>query len=170
MAMVGLFWITEDSVYLGAEPVGTASGVRLTEDGVEPLGSGHGSSWSWAEVRRIEAADVAVRSGARRLASLAWDSVAVLVTGDGELPPAFTVRVETADGTEEVSVLSTAVGGVHTPDEYELSRTLLERITDSREVVGELLAWGRHHAAEGTPRREEREALLRKWAGAQLDL
>lgn len=57
------------------------------------------------------------------------------------------------------------LGGIHTPDEYELSRTLLERITDSHEVVGELLAWGRHHAAEGTPRREEREALLRKWAG-----
>jgi hypothetical protein len=67
MAMVGLFWITEGSVYLGAEPAGTASGLRLTADGVETLGSGHESSWSRAEVRRIEAADVAVRSGARRL-------------------------------------------------------------------------------------------------------
>ncbi|MEU6147913.1 hypothetical protein ABZ848_47205 [Streptomyces sp. NPDC047081] len=166
MAMVGLFWITEDCVYVGAEAVGTAPGVRLTEDGVETVGLGHGSSWGWEKVRRVEAADVAVRSAARRLASLALDSVVVLVSGDGVLPPAFTVRVETADGTEEVSVSSPTVGGIYTPLEYDLSRAVLERLTDDVSTVGELLAWGRDHAAAGTPRREEREALLRKWAGA----
>ncbi|MGI5460535.1 hypothetical protein ACQEWB_46685 [Streptomyces sp. CA-249302] len=165
MAMVGLFWITEDRVYVGAEPVGTAAGVRLTEHGVETLGVEHGSSWGWDEVRRIEATDVAVRSSARRLASLALDSVLVLVSGDGVLPPAFTVRVDTTDGTEEVSVSSVVVGGIYTPDEHELSRVLLDRITDRGEPLDDLLAWGRAHATEGTPRREEREALLRKWAG-----
>ncbi|WP_338775878.1 hypothetical protein [Streptomyces sp. DG1A-41] len=44
MAMVGLFWFGEDSVYVGAEPGRTASGVRLSEDGVETLGpAGAGS-------------------------------------------------------------------------------------------------------------------------------
>ncbi|MFC8513640.1 hypothetical protein [Streptomyces sp. NPDC057257] len=166
MAMVGLFWITEDCVYVGAEAVGAASGVRLTEDGVETVGLDHGSSWGWEKVRRIEAADVAVRSAARRLASLALDSVVVLVSGDGVLPPAFTVRVETADAAEEVSVFSPAVGGIYTPLEYDLSRAVLERLTDDASSVGELLAWGRDHAADGTPRREEREELLREWAGA----
>ncbi|MEU6258387.1 hypothetical protein [Streptomyces sp. NPDC047043] len=166
MTMVGLFWFTDDCVYVGAEAVGAASGVRLTGDGVETLGLDHGSSWGWEKVRRIEAADVAVRSTGRRLASMALDSVLVLVTGDGVLPPAFTVRVDTVDGTEEVSVYSPAVGGIYTPVEYDLSRAVLERLTDRVSTVGELLAWGRDHAADGTPRREEREALLRKWAGA----
>lgn len=164
MAMVGLFWFTEDCVYVGAEAVGAAPGVRLTEAGVETLGVDHGSSWGWEKVRRVEAADVAVRSAGRRLASLALDSVVVLVSGDGILPPAFTVRVDTTDGTEEVSVFSPAVGGIYTPVEYDLSRAVLERLTDGGSTVGELLAWGRRHAADGTPRREEREVLLRRWA------
>mgnify|MGYP001070726110 FL=1 len=166
MAMVGLFWFTGECVYVGAEAVGAAPGVRLTEDGVETLGVDHGSSWGWEKVRCVEAADVALRSTARRLASLALDSVVVLVSGDGILPPAFTVRVETADGTEEVSVFSPAVGGIYTPVEYGLSRAVLERLTDGGPTVGELLHWGREHAAGGTPRRAEREALLREWARA----
>ncbi|MDT0321749.1 hypothetical protein [Streptomyces millisiae] len=164
MAVVGLFWITEDSVYLGAAPGGTASGVRLTEDGVEVLGEDHGTSWSWGEVRRIEVRDVPVRSAARRFVSMAFDTLYTAVTGDGELPFAYTVDVETADGTVEVSVVSAITGGIYTPDEYELSRTLLGRLVDGGATVGDLLAWRRDHATDDTPPREEREALLRKWA------
>lgn len=52
MAMVGLFWITEGCVYLGAKPAGAGPGVRLTEGGVEILGTGQGGrSWGWDEVR-----------------------------------------------------------------------------------------------------------------------
>ncbi|GGY97802.1 hypothetical protein [Streptomyces poonensis] len=165
MAMVGLFWITDDSVYVGAEPVGTASGVRLSADGVEALGIDHGRSWSWSEVRSIDVRDVAVRSTARRFATLAFDSLVVAVTGDGELPPAYTVAVETADGVVEVSVVSAVVGGIYTPDEYALSRTLLARLADGGTPVDVLLAWRRDHVDHGTPPREEREALLRKWIG-----
>ncbi|MEU6070912.1 MULTISPECIES: hypothetical protein [Streptomyces] len=166
MAMVGLFWITEDCVYVGTEPVGTASAVRLTEHGVEALGIDHERDWSWSEVRRIEVHDVAVRSAARRFASVALDSLLVAVTGDGYLPPAYTVRVETVeDDAVHVSVFSAVTGGIYTPEEYDLSRTLLERLADGRTAIGDLLAWRRDHAAESTPPREEREALLRKWTG-----
>ncbi|MEU2620378.1 hypothetical protein ABZ642_19995 [Streptomyces sp. NPDC007157] len=168
MAVVGLFWITEDAVYLGAEPVGTASGVRLTEDGVEALGIDHGTYWSWSEVRRIDVLDVPVRSAGRRLVSMALGSLLVAVTGDGEFPPAYTVRVETAEDAVEVSVMSAVVGGIYQPVEYELSRTLLDRLADGRATVGDLSAWRRDHAADGTPPREEREALLRKWADGWL--
>ncbi|MFD3589202.1 hypothetical protein [Streptomyces sp. NPDC058683] len=164
MALVGLFWITEDAVYLGAEPVGTASGVRLTEDGVEVLGTGHGTYRSWSEVRRIDVRDVPVRSAGRRLVSMALDSLLVAVTGDGELPPAYTVRVETAEDTVEVSVLSAVAGGIYQPVEYDLSRTLLTRLADGTTTVADLLAWRRDHTPDATPPREEREALLRKWA------
>ncbi|MFJ4829478.1 hypothetical protein ACIP79_06070 [Streptomyces sp. NPDC088747] len=165
MAMVGLFWITEDAVYVGAEPTGTASGVRLTRDGVETLGLGNGASWSWDRVRRLEARDLVVRSAGRRLASMALDSLVVLVTGDGELPPAFTVHVATLDESVEVSALPAAPGGIYLESERELSRILLERLADGTADVADLLAWRREQADDSTPRREEREALLRKWAG-----
>lgn len=165
MAMVGLFWITEDAVYVGAEPIGTASGVRLTEDGVETLGLGNGAAWSWEQVRRIEVGDLVVRSAGRRLASMALDSLVVLVTGDGVLPPAFTVHLETADDTVDVSALPAVAGGIYPQAERELSGTLLERLADGGAAVGDLLAWRREQPDDSTPRREEREALLRKWAG-----
>ena len=115
-------------------------------------------------MRQIDVRDVAVRSAARRLVSVALDSLLVAVTGDGELPPAYTVRVEPVDGDPvDVSVLSAVTGGIYSPEEWGLSRTLLERLTDSRTPVADLLAWGRDHAAGGTPSLEEREALLRKW-------
>ncbi|TDC62127.1 hypothetical protein [Streptomyces hainanensis] len=166
MAMVGLFWITEDSVYLGARPVGGASGVRLTEGGVEALGDDHGTSWSWPEVRRIDVRDVAVRSAARRFLSMTFETVYAAISGDGELPPHFTVRVETADDAGEVDVTSAVAGGIYTTGEYELSRALLDRLADGGATVRDLLAWRHDHASGDTPPREEREALLRKWAEA----
>ncbi|MBR8640122.1 hypothetical protein KEF29_14510 [Streptomyces tuirus] len=166
MAMVGLFWIGEDSVYVGAEPAGAASGVRLSRDGVEAPGVGEGRFWTWDEVVRIETHDVPVRSGVRRLASMAFDAALVAVTGDGDLPPAFSVEVATAEESVRVDVLAAVAGGIYLPSEYELSTTLLQRLAGGGAEIADLLAWGRDHAAEGTPPREEREALLRKWAGA----
>ncbi|MFH8975058.1 hypothetical protein [Streptomyces sp. NPDC017890] len=167
MAMVGLFWITEDAVYVGAEPTGTASGVRLTKDGVETLGLGQGRFWAWDDVRGLDVQDVAVRSTARRLASMAFDSVYAMVTGDGELPPAFTVRVETeGDGTVEATALAAAPGGIHTPDEYDLSRTLLTRLTSGATPVDELLTWRRDEPEDVAPTRDQRLALLRRWTAA----
>ncbi len=166
MALVGLFWITEDCVYVGAEPVGAATGVRLTEDGVKTLGLDQGRSWTWSQVRRIEVRDVAVRSTARRLVSVALDSLLVAVTGDGELPASYTVCVDATDGPVEVSVASAVAGGIYSPVEYELSCALLTRLADGGTAVGELLAWRRDHATDSTPSREEREALLRKWTSS----
>lgn len=168
MTMVGLFWITEECVYLGAEPTGTAPGVRLTEGGVEVLGQEQdGRSWGWDEVRGLDVRDVAVRSERRRLASMAFDSFVVLFTGDGELPPQFTVCVETeGDGTVEASVLAAVTGGIHTPGEYELSRTLLARLADGTTTVGELVGWRREEPEDVAPTREQRLALLREWTAA----
>ncbi|KOT92814.1 hypothetical protein ACUJ8N_12135 [Streptomyces sp. ESR1.13] len=170
MAMVGLFWITEDCVYMGAEPTGTAAGVRLTGEGVEILGHEQGGrSWGWGEVRGLDVRDVAVRSARRRLASMAFDSVVALITGDGEQPPYFTVRVETeADGTIEANALIAVTGGIHTPDEYELSRTLLARLADGTATVGELVAWRREEPEDVAPTRDQQVALLRGWTAASV--
>lgn len=167
MAMVGLFWITEDSVYAGAEPVGTASGVRLSKDGVEAVGLEHeGGSWSWDEVARIEVADVAVRPASRRWVSQAFDAAVVALTGSGDHPPAFTVRIGTAaQETVEVSVQTAIAGGIYGPVEYELSRTLLDRLVDGRTHLDDLLQWRRDRVGDAGPGREEREALMLKWIG-----
>ncbi|MGX1223295.1 hypothetical protein RKD42_004554 [Streptomyces ambofaciens] len=170
MAMVGLFWISEDCVYLGAEPTGAAPGVRLTGDRVEILGEGQGGrSWKWDEVRGLDVRDVAVRSAGRRLASMAFDSVVVLFTGDGEHPPLFTVVVETEDdGTVEANALAAVTGGIHTPDEYALSRTLLARLADGTTTVGELVGWRRDEPGDVAPTRDQRLALLRAWTAASV--
>lgn len=170
MAMVGLFWITEDSVHVGAEPVGTASGVRLSKDGVEALGLEHGRSWGWDEVTRIEVADVAVRPASRRWVSQAFDVAVVALTGSGDHPPAFTVRIgttaeETAEETVEVSVQTAIAGGIYGPVEYELSRTLLDRLVDGRTHLDDLLRWRRDRVTDTNPGREEREALMLQWIG-----
>ncbi|WP_255308424.1 hypothetical protein [Streptomyces marincola] len=165
--MVGLFWITEDSVYLGAEPAGTASGVRLTEEGVETLGAGREAFWSWPEVERIDVRDVPVRSAPRRLVSMALGTLYSAVTGDGEHPPAWTVRVETADGAAEVEVHAAVAGGTYTPAEYVLSRTVLGRLASGGTTVGDLVAWRLDRPTGDSPPRGAREALLRTWAGPQ---
>lgn len=165
MAMVGLFWIAADGgVYVGAEPEGYGRGVRLTRDGVEGLGTDQGGGWSWAEVRSVAVRDVRIRAAARLLATAAVDLVGSAVAGGGESPAAFEVHVETAEGTVELSAHSAAAAGGYVPSEYDLSVALLERFVAGAADVETLAHWGRVHAGGGTPWREEREALLRKWA------
>ncbi|MFE0687047.1 hypothetical protein ACFV0Z_02815 [Streptomyces xiamenensis] len=165
--MVGLFWITEESVHLGAEPIGPTSGVRLTEDGVQGLGNAPDPSWSWDEVRRVEIRDVKVRSVARRRVALTLGALYAAVTGDADEPPSCALRVEAADRTAELSFYASAIGGIYSPAEFALSRTLLDRIAGGGTRVGDLLAWRREQADDTTPPPEEREALLRMWAGGQ---
>jgi hypothetical protein len=74
------------------------------------------------------------------------------------------VHLETADRTVELNTQSAAALGGYVQSEYDLSVALLDRIVDGIVDVGVLEEWGREHAAEGTRRREEREALLRRWA------
>lgn len=171
MAMVGLFWITEKSVYLGAEPAGYGPGVRLTADGVEALGTDQEGCWAWADVRflRVHLAPVRRKASGWKAVSDAVDTaldVAGLVLGGiGDAPPVFEVHVETEDGTTELDTYGAATRG-YTESEYDLSVTLLQRFVTGIADVSALLEWGHAYAAEGTPGREEREALLRGWLEA----
>ncbi|EKX69137.1 hypothetical protein Sipo8835_44060 [Streptomyces ipomoeae] len=166
MAMVGLFCIAEDGeVYVGGEPEGYARGVRLTRGGLEGLGTGQGGRWSWADVRAVVVRDVRIRSSARLLASTAVDLALTVAMGGTDVPGAFEVHVETADGTVELDAYAAPALGGYVQSEYDLSIDLLDRFVAGTADVGVLAEWGRTHAREGTPRREEREALLREWAG-----
>ncbi|MER6086593.1 hypothetical protein [Streptomyces bluensis] len=171
MAMVGLFWITETSVYVGAEPAGYGKGVRLTADGVEALGTDQEGRWAWADLRSVGVHFAPVRRSASGWKALgnavgtAIDVADVILGGVGDPPPVFEVHVETVDGTTELDTYGAAPRG-YAAAEYDLSVNLLQRFVTGIADVSALLEWGRAHAVEGTPGRDEREALLRGWLEA----
>ncbi|MGW3493961.1 hypothetical protein [Streptomyces sp. NPDC001020] len=175
MAMVGLFWIAEGDVYLGAKPSGLAPGVRLTTDGVVALGDGQSGLYLWEDVKALTVADVPVKSLLRQVGAvkdLALGTVKELALpmSQGlvdEAPALMTVRVETSGGDRELAAyVAAAVGYPQT--EVDLSRALLSRLTEGAATMAATLTamseWGRAREG-GSPRGGERERLLREWAG-----
>lgn len=175
MAMVGLFWIAEGDVYVGAKPSGLAPGVRLTPDGVVALGDGQAGLHLWEDVRALTVVDVPVKSLLRRVGvvkDLAVDTVMTLALSAGpgptdEAPPMMTVRVRSSGGEHELGAYAAAAVG-YSATETDLSRALLSRLTEGAATMSTTLAamsqWGRTRA-NGTPRTAEREKLLREWLG-----
>ncbi|MCF3122596.1 MULTISPECIES: hypothetical protein [Streptomyces] len=168
MAMVGLFWIAEGDVYVGAKPSGLAPGVRLTPEGVVALGDRQSGMWSWEDVRELTVDDVPVKS-LKRHVGVAVDLVLTVGLGGEDEAPRMTVRVVDTEGGESELKAYTAAAVGYSQTECDLSRELLARLTEG---AGTLLAtltamsdWGRRHEG-GTPRTAEREALLREWTGA----
>ncbi|MFJ2898906.1 hypothetical protein ACIO87_28920 [Streptomyces sp. NPDC087218] len=174
MAMVGLFWIAEGDVYLGAKPTGLAPGVRLTPEGVMGLGDGQSTLHLWEDVRALTLADVPMKSFMRqagKAGSVALETVMNLVLPErplraGEAPPAMTLHVSTDGGDHRLTAYTAAASG-YSSTEAELSGALLSRLTEGAATMSTTLAamsdWGRR-AEGGSPRGAERERLLRQWA------
>ncbi|WP_367043845.1 hypothetical protein [Streptomyces sp. Je 1-332] len=164
MAMVGLFWIAEGDVYVGAKPSGLAAGVRLTPEGVVALGDKQGGLWPWEDVHALVARDVPVKSLKRNVGVLV-DLALTVGLGGGDEAPTMTLRVSDAGGDTDLTVYTAAATG-YSQAEYELSRELLSRLTQGAGTLLTTLAamaeWGRRHEG-GTPRAAERENLLRTW-------
>ncbi|MFF8785714.1 hypothetical protein [Streptomyces sp. NPDC015125] len=173
MPMVGLFWIAEGDVYVGAKPSGLAPGVRLTPEGVVALGDGQSGLYLWEDVHALTVADVPVTSLKRHVGAvkdLALGTVAnlALPMGPGrvyEAPAMMTLCVQSPDDDHELTAYVAAAVG-YSPTEVDLSRALLSRLTEGAATMATTLAamseWGR--AWEGrSPRRVEREGLLRRW-------
>ncbi|MFF9011800.1 hypothetical protein ACF09C_02340 [Streptomyces sp. NPDC014870] len=175
MAMVGLFWIAEGDVYVGAKPTGSAPGVRLTPEGVLALGEGQSGLFLWEDVRALSVSDVPVKTLKRQIGAvteLALDTVVNLALPGGPGPsgagPAMmALRVETPDGERELSAYAAAAVG-YTEAEADLSQALLSRLTDGAATMATTLAamsaWGRAWEG-GSPRTAQREELLRGWLG-----
>ncbi|MGW7042240.1 hypothetical protein ACWGDT_05890 [Streptomyces avermitilis] len=173
MAMVGLFWIAEGDVYVGAKPSGLAPGVRLTPEGVVVLGDGQSGLYLWEDVNALLVGDVPVKSLKRQVGvvmNLAVETVKELALPMGhgwvdEAPALMMVRVESSEGAHELAAYAAAAVG-YTPTEVDLSRALLARLTEGAATMATTLAamseWGRAWEG-GSPRRAEREELLRGW-------
>lgn len=164
MAMVGLFWIAEGDVYVGAKPSGLAAGVRLTPDGVVALGDKQAGLWLWEDVHALVAQDVPVTSMKRRVGVLV-DLALTVGLGGGDEAPTMTLRVTDAEGDTDLTVYTAAATG-YAKTEHDLSQALLTRMTQGEATLRTTLAamaeWGRRHEG-GTPRAAEREDLLRTW-------
>ncbi|MGW7311097.1 hypothetical protein ACWGI1_36780 [Streptomyces sp. NPDC054835] len=175
MAMVGLFWIAEGDVYVGAKPSGHAPGVRLTPEAVVGLGDGQSRLHLWEDVRDLTVSGVPLNTLMRQVGAvkdLALGTVLELAMAGGaglggDVPPLMTVGVQTADGVHELMAYVAAARG-YSQAEADLSRTLLSRLTEGEATLETTLAtmaqWGRTREG-GTPRRSEREELLREWLG-----
>ncbi|MBT2447081.1 hypothetical protein J7F03_08335 [Streptomyces sp. ISL-43] len=167
MAMVGLFWITEDSVYVGSPPNAEGHCVRLTSEGIGARGPDGVREWPWSSLRSavVEAVPVegAARGAGRFLAAVLEAVVTLGSSYGGEEPPQMFLVLETQDGAEEVRVPA-ATGG-YTSQEIALSQRLLARCREGTSDPRILTAWSRDHLG-GSPKPSEREALLRKWTTA----
>lgn len=173
MAMVGLFWIAEGDVYLGAKPSGMAPGVRLTPEGVMGLGDGQSRLHLWENVHALTMADVPLKSLLRRagiVGGVAVETVMNLVLPErplrsGEAPPMMTLRVESGGSGDTLRAYAAAAAG-YSETEVGLSGAVLSRLTDGAATMATTLAamadWGRTEG--GAPRGAERERLLRRWA------
>ncbi len=137
MAMVGLFWIAQGDVYVGAKPSGLAPGVRLTPEGVVALGDGQSGLRLWEDVRALTVTDVPVKSLLRKIGAVKNLAVGTvmnlavpMVTGPTEeTPPLMTLRVASAGGDLDLLAYSAAAVG-YPPVEVDLSRALLSRLTE----------------------------------------
>jgi hypothetical protein len=163
MAMVGLFWIAEGDVYVGAKPSGLAPGVRLTPEGVVGLGDRQSGLWPWDDVRALTVGDVPVKSLRHQAGALV--EMALTAAGLGaDQPPAMTVSIGTADKEAELTAYVTA--SWYSQEEYDLSLTVLSHLTAGEATLRATLAamaqWGRAQE-DGSPRAAEREGLLREW-------
>ncbi|MGW3203259.1 hypothetical protein [Streptomyces sp. NPDC001135] len=175
MAMVGLFCIVGSDVYLGAKPSGLAPGVRLVPEGVVALGDRQSGLYPWEDVQALTVADVPVRSLKRQagvVKDLALGMVLdVALSGGvgltGEDPPMMRVCVESTDGDHELTAYVAVTVG-YSQTEVDLSRSLLSRLTEGAATMATTLAamseWGRAWEG-GSPRKTEREELLRGWVG-----
>ncbi|MFE0174683.1 hypothetical protein ACFWZ2_20395 [Streptomyces sp. NPDC059002] len=167
MAMVGLFWIAEGDVYVGAKPSGLAPGVRLSAEGVTALGDKQSAFWLWDDILELTVEDVPVKSLKRQLGTMV-DLALTVGLGGGDEAPTMTVRLETAEGTVELTAYTAAATG-YSRAEHDLSRELLSRMTEGAATLHTTLTamarWGRTHEG-GTPRAGEREGLLREWLAA----
>ncbi|MFD4862659.1 hypothetical protein [Streptomyces atratus] len=175
MAMVGLFWIAEGDVYVGAKPSGLAPGVRLTPEGVVALGDGQSGLHLWEDVHALTVVDVPVKSLGRRVGvvkDMAVGTVMDLALPQGlgrsvAAPPMMTLRVESSGADGELVAYAAAAAG-YPQAEVDLSRALLNRLTQGAATMATTLAamseWGRTWEG-GSPRGTEREELLRGWVG-----
>ncbi|MFD8193179.1 hypothetical protein [Streptomyces wuyuanensis] len=160
--MVGLFWMDRDGCWLGAPAGAEGTGVRLTDEGLTPVGAPAAGTLGWAGIERVSVPDAPARSGLRRGLRTAID-VATSMAGFGgpDSGHQMTVCVTHADGQSEFAVLS-AAAQAYTEREVELSHRVLARFAAGELRPSVLTDWWRSAGSRSGPGPQEREAVLER--------
>ncbi|MGK5695833.1 hypothetical protein ACSNOJ_23580 [Streptomyces sp. URMC 128] len=163
-AMIGLFWIDGDGCWLGAPAgaEGTGTGVRLTGEGLTPVGTAAGGALSWTDTEQVTVPDAPARSAFQRGLRTAID-VATSMAGFGgpDSGHGMTVCVTHAGARSEYPVLS-AAASAYTEREVELSHQLLARFVSGELRPSVLTEWWRSAGSRSGRKPHEREAVLER--------
>ncbi len=158
--MIGLFWIDGGGCWLGAPAGAEGTGVRLTDEGLTPVGTLEAATLGWAGTEEVTVPDAPARSAFRRGLRTAID-VATSMAGFGAPDPGhgMTVCVTHTGGRTEYTVLS-AAASAYTEREVELSHRLLARFVSGESRPSVLTRWWRAAGPRSGPKPHEREAVL----------
>ncbi|MFI9153921.1 hypothetical protein [Streptomyces sp. NPDC053367] len=156
-AMVGLFWITPETVHLGAPPATTPSAVALTPEGLVTVGPRE-AFLPWRDIASVRVEDVPARTSARRTLVRALE----VVLGP-QSPTEMTVAVTVADGSRLAVPVHSAAASAYTLREAELSQRLLDLFVQEKTSPAVLTHWLTTTGIPRPPRQADREALLHRW-------
>ncbi|MFC9651262.1 hypothetical protein [Streptomyces sp. NPDC056937] len=162
-SVIGLFWIEQDRVCLGAPPGDEDPGVFLSPTRVS-VGEGTGQqAWLWDDVTDLQILDVPVRSTAARWATRVVSVVAAALNAWGpDGPSMMTAVVYTQDRRVETPVFS-AAATAYTQREVDLSLGLLSHFVRGSAAPSLLTQWWEENRPTEVLRSRDREAVLESW-------
>jgi hypothetical protein len=161
-ATVGLFWVSADSVYVGAPATAPAPNMVLTTAGPRVTGP-HPREWTWSDLAGLEITEVPTRSAPQRWATHAASFVAAALDAwVPSSPTEMTVSVIAPDGTYRTPVYSSA-SVAYSPREVALSRRLLSDFTQGTATPAVMTEWWEQTRPTKILRSREREAVLELW-------
>ncbi|MFE9722053.1 hypothetical protein ACFYQ5_00195 [Streptomyces sp. NPDC005794] len=164
--MIGLFWIEQDTVCLGAPPADDAPGVFLSPSGLSMVGPTQ-LAWSWADVMDVQVLDVPVRSAAARWAARATTFAAAALNAWGpDSPSELTVVVHTPG--QRVETPASAAANAYTQREVDLSHGLLSHFVRGSASPTTLTRWWAENRPVEVLRSRQREDILEDWLAPLL--
>ncbi|MEU6895877.1 hypothetical protein ABZ934_29770 [Streptomyces sp. NPDC046557] len=165
--MIGLFWVTEEDVYLGLPPTAQMTGVSMSPSELRIVGPEE-RVWAWPEVTDLQVDNVPVRSAVVRWATRATTfAAAALDAWVPGSPAEMTVAVSTGKHRTEVPVFS-AAATAYTQREVDLSHALLAHFVRGTSSPATLTDWWKETRPVGVLRSRQREAILEGWAAPLL--
>ncbi|MEX3105000.1 MULTISPECIES: hypothetical protein [unclassified Streptomyces] len=165
--MIGLYWIEETRVCLGAPPAEGMTGVFLSPTELSITGpTPH--VLSWPSITDIQLDHIPIRSTPARWAiRAATVTAAALDLWTPADPPALTLLVHTPDHTIETTAPS-AAATAYTQREVDLSLALLSHFVRGTASPATLTDWWTTTHPTETFHSRDRETVLEEWVGPLL--
>ncbi|GAQ55217.1 hypothetical protein F3K43_21715 [Streptomyces sp. LBUM 1476] len=165
--MVGLFWIEEPRVCLGAPPAEGIAGVFLSPTELSITGPAL-RILPWADITDIQVEHIPIRSAPARWAiRAATVAAAALDVWSPTDPPELTVVIHTGAQRTEATAPS-AAATAYTQREVDLSLALLSHFVRGTASPATLTDWWTRTRPTETLHSRDRETILEEWLGPLL--